>query len=58
MRALFKHPSIGVQGQFLNSSKGKLYEEIPVTSFLADPYHDVKFVSKHIFYIVNDGKAK
>ena len=26
--------------------------------FLADPYHRVKVVDKHIFSIVNDGKAQ
>ena len=29
--------------------KGKLDEEIPEPSFLADPSHRVKFVAKHIF---------
>ena len=28
MRAMLKHPSVGVRGQVLNSSKGKLDEEI------------------------------
>ena len=29
MRAVLKHPSIGVWGQVLKTSKGKLDEEIP-----------------------------
>ena len=29
MRDVLKHPSIGVRGQVLKSSKGKLDEEIP-----------------------------
>ena len=53
MRAVLKHPLIGVRGQFLKTSKGKLDEEIPDPSFLADPSHRVKVVSKHIFSIVN-----
>ena len=53
MQAMLKHPSIGVQGQVLKSSKGKLDEEIPDQSFFADPSHHVKVVAKHIFSIVN-----
>ena len=58
MRAVPKHPSIGAQGQVLESSKVKLFEEISVISFLAYPFHRVKVVSKHIFSIVNDVKAQ
>ena len=58
MRAVLKHPRIGVRGQFLKTSKGKLDEEIPEPSFLADPSHRIKVVAKHIFYIVNDSKAQ
>ena len=46
------------RGQVVKSSKGKLGEEIPVTYFLADPSHHVKVVSKHIFSIVDYGKAR
>ena len=53
MRAVLKHPLIGVRGQVLKISKGKLDEEIPEPSFLADPFDRVKFVAKHIFSIVN-----
>ena len=49
IRAVLKHPSIGVRGQVLKSSKGKLDEEIPEPSFLADTSHPVKVVAKHIF---------
>ena len=37
MRAVLKHPSKGARGQVLKSSKGKLDEEKPEPSFLADP---------------------
>ena len=57
MRAQLKHPSVGVQGQVMKSSKGKLDEEIPEPSFLADPSHHVKVVAKHIFSIVNKSRA-
>ena len=53
MQDVLKHPSKGAQGQVLKSSKGKLYEEIPDRSFLEDPSHCVKVVSKQIFSIVN-----
>ena len=49
MRAVIKHPSKGARGQVLKSSKGKLDEKILDPSFLADPYHHVKVVAKHIF---------
>ena len=58
MRAVRKHPPRGDRGQVLKTSIGKLDEEIPVPSFLADPSHRVKVVAKHIFYIVNNGKAQ
>ena len=58
MRAVLKHPSKGSQGQVLESSKGKLDEEIPEPSFLADPSHRVKVVAKHIFYITNESRAQ
>ena len=41
-----------------SGSLGKLNEEIPMPSLLADPYHHVKVVAKHIFKIVNNGKAQ
>ena len=52
MRDLLKHPIIGVQGQVLKSSKGKLREDIPDPSFLAYPSHRVKFVAKQILSII------
>ena len=57
MRAVLKHPSIGVRGQVLNTSKRKLDVQIPEPSFLANTPHCIKVVAKHIFYIVNDSKA-
>ena len=52
IRAVLKHPSIGFRGQVMKSSKGKLDEEIPETSFLAEPFHSVNVLAKHIFYII------
>ena len=46
MQAVLKHPSKGAQGEVLNSSKGKLDEEIPDTSFLSDPSNCMKVVAK------------
>ena len=56
MRDVLKHPSKGARSQVLKSAKGKLYEEIPEPSFLADPFHRVKVIAKHIFSIVNKSK--
>ena len=56
MRAVFKHPSKGARGQVLKSSKGKLHEDIPDPSFLADPSHRVKVVAKHTFSIFNESR--
>ena len=53
---MLKHPSKGARGQVLNSSKGKLHEDIPDPSFLADPSYCVKVVAKHIFSIVNESR--
>ena len=53
MRYVLKNTLIDVWGQVMKTSKGKLDEEIPDPSFLADPYHRVKVVAKHIFSIVN-----
>ena len=58
IRAVLKHPSIGVRGQIMKSSKGKLDEEIPEPSFLADTSHRVKVVANHIFSIVNGSRAQ
>ena len=58
MRAVLKHPSIGVRGQVLKTSNAKLDVQIPEPSFLADPSHHIKAVAKQIFYIVNDSKAQ
>ena len=56
MRAMLNHPSIGVRGQVLKSSKEKLDGEIPEPSFLADSSHRLKVVAKHIFPIVNESR--
>ena len=53
MQAVLKHPSKGAQGQVLKSSKGKLDEETPEPSLLADPYHRMKVLSKRIYSVVN-----
>ena len=53
MQAMLKHPSKDVRGQVMKSSKIKLDEEIPETSFLEDPSHRVKVVANHIFSIIN-----
>ena len=53
MRDVLNHPLIGVRGQVLKKSKGKIDEEIPEPSFLTDPSHRVKVVARHIFSIVN-----
>ena len=58
MRAVLKHTSRGYRVQVLKSSKGKLHEEIPVSSFLADTPPRVKVVYKHVFYIVSDAKVQ
>ena len=58
MRDVLKHPIIGVRGQVLKTSKGKIDVQIPEPSFLADPSHRIKVVAKPIFYIVNDSKAQ
>ena len=58
MRYELKHPSIGVQGQVLKSSKGKIDEEIPEQSFLVHPSHRVKVVAKHIFSIFKKSRAQ
>ena len=49
MRSELKHPSIGVRGQVLKTSKGKLDEGIPDPSFLTDSSHRVNVVAKQIF---------
>ena len=56
MPAVLKHPSKGARAQVLKSSKGKLHTEIPKPSFLVDPSHRVKVVTKHIFSIVNESR--
>ena len=56
IRAVLNRPSKGSRGQVLKSSKGKLHEDIPEPSFLADPSHRVKVVTKHIFSIVNESR--
>ena len=37
MRAVLKHPIVGVRGQVLKTLKGKLDVQIPEPSFLTDP---------------------
>ena len=56
MRAVIKHPSKGARGQVLKSPTGKLHEDIPDPSFLADPSHCMKVVAKYIFSIVNESR--
>ena len=58
MQAVINHPSKGARDQVMKSSKGKLDEEIRETSFLADPFHHMKVVAKHIFSIVNESRAQ
>ena len=58
MWSILKNLSRGAQDQALKWSKGKLDKEMIVSYFFAYPFHRVKFVAKHIFYIVNDGKAR
>ena len=58
MRAVLKNPLIGVWGQVLKTYKGKLDEEIPEPSILADPSHRVKVVARHIFSIFNESRAQ
>ena len=58
IQAVLKHPSIGIRGQVLKTYKGKLDEEIPEPSFLADTSHHVKVVAKHIFSIGNKSRAQ
>ena len=55
---MLNHSSKGAQGQVLKSSKGKLDEEIPEPSFLADHSHFVKVVAKLIFSIVRKSRAQ
>ena len=57
IKAVLNHPSIGVRGQVHKSSKGKLDQEIPNPSFLADHSHRVKVVAKHIFSVVNESRS-
>ena len=56
MQAFLKHPYIGVHGQVLKTYRGKLDEETPEPSFLADPSHRLKVVSKHIISIINKSR--
>ena len=58
MQDVLKHSLIGDRGQVLKTSKGKLDEEIPESSFLVDTSHHVKVVAKHIFSIVNESRAQ
>ena len=58
IQAVLNHTSKGARGQVLKSSKGKLDEEIPEPSFLADPFHHMKVVAKQIFSIVNKSRAQ
>ena len=58
MQDVHNHPSTGVRGQVMKSSKGKLDEEITDPSFLADPSHRMQVVAKHIFSVVNESRAQ
>ena len=56
IRAVLKHPSKCARGQVLKSLKGKLHEDIPEPSFLADPSHCVKVFANHIFSVINESR--
>ena len=58
MRDVIKHLSKGAQCQVMRQPKGKLDEEIPELSFLADPSYRTKVVAKHIFSIFNESRAQ
>ena len=58
MKAVIKHPSKGARGKVMKSSKGKLDDEIPDPSLLADLSHHIKVLAKHIFSIVNKIRAQ
>ena len=58
MQSVLKHPSIGVRGQVMKTSKGKIDEEISEPSFLAYPSHRLNVVAKHVFSIVNESRAQ
>ena len=55
---MLNYPSKGARGRLLKSYKRKLDEKISEPPFLADSSHRVKFVSKHIFSMVNKSKAQ
>ena len=57
MQVVINNPFIVVRVLVMSSSNGKLDEEIPGPSLLADPSHCVKVVVKHIFSIVNKSRA-
>ena len=57
IRAVLNKLFKGARDKVLKTSKGKLDEEIIEPSFLVDASHCVKVVAKHIFSIVNKGKA-
>ena len=42
MKFVIKYTKIGAQVQVMNSSKVKLYEEIPPPSLIVDPSHQFK----------------
>ena len=56
MQAVLNNTSKYDWGRVLNSSEGKLDEEISEPSFLADTSPRVKVVVKHIFSIVNESR--
>ena len=58
MKAVLKHPYKGAQGQVMNSSKGKLDEEISEPYLLADTFHHVNVVAKHIFSIIKKSRSQ
>ena len=58
IRAVIKNPYKGARVQVIKSSKGKLDEEIPEPSLLADPFHRVHVVAKHIFSIFNESRSQ
>ena len=57
IKSVLKHLERGSHGQVLKFSKGNFDEKIPPASFLADPSHQVKAVSNHVFVILIDDKV-
>ena len=56
MQAVTNHPYKDAQGQVLKSSEGKLDEEIPYPSLLANTSHRLKDVANNIFSIAKESR--